>query len=389
MVIKKINRILVRSFLVAILLVSFGCIEEFTPETIDFKDVLVVEATITNRLENQTIKLSRTANFEATGPNQESSAEVTITTSNGITYNFTETEPGIYKSATPFAAQPNINYQLFITADDKKYISETEQLTASTSEIENIETSLTENELGEQGVTISVTSFDASAESQFYGYEFDETYQIVAPFWAPFQFIVTNFEPFSFIVGRKIEEDRVCYNTITSQGRVVANSDRTSVDRITDFPITFIPLTDIKLSSRYSILIRQYTQSAKSFNFYRVMNEFSNVESVFSQVQPGLITGNITSVNNADEIVIGFFEVSSVIEKRFYINREDVTEEFFDWPCSIFQPRTLNLMNTRIRDGSVVYQSDGSPSPIFFVTERECGDCRSYGSNVKPDFWVD
>jgi hypothetical protein len=390
MVMKEIKRILLTSFLIATLLLSFGCIEEFTPETIDFKDVLVVEAAITNRFENQTIKLSRTANFEATGPSQDSNAEVTITTDNGITYNFFEAEPGIYKSITRFSAQPNINYKLSITTTDgEQYISETAQLTASSSEIEDIKASVTENKLGEKGFTVSVTSFDPSGESQFYGYEFEETYQIIARFWSPFQFVVINRSPFSFFVARKTEEDRVCFNTIENQGRVVTSSDRTSVDRITDFPLTFIALDDIKISSRYSVLVRQYTQSSKSFNFYRIMNDFSNVESVFSQIQPGLITGNISSVDDPNKTVIGFFEVSSVTEKRVFINREDVTEELFDWPCSVFQPQSLELMNIRILDGSVIYFEDASPSPIFFVTETECGDCRSNGSNVRPDFWID
>lgn len=387
---KEIKRILFAVFLFTTLIISFGCIEEFTPETIDFKDVLVIEGTITNRFENQTIKLSRTANFEAAGPSEESNAEVTITTDSNVTYNFVESGPGIYQSTTSFSAQPNINYQLSIkTNDGKQYLSENAQLTASSSEIENINASITENKLGEKGFTVSVSSFDASGNSQFYGYEFEETYQIVARFWSPFQFIVTSRNPFSFAVGRKTEEDRVCFNTIENQGRVVTSSDRISVDRITDFPLTFIALDDIKISSRYSILVRQYTQSSKSFNFYRIMNDFSNVESVFSQIQPGLITGNISSIDNPDEVVIGFFEVSAVTEKRVFINREDITEELYDWPCSIFQPMSLELMNIRIKDGSIVYFEDGSPSPIFFVTEKECGDCRTYGSNVKPDFWLD
>lgn len=65
-----------------IVVISFislhSCIEEFSPATTEFEDVIVIEATLTNKLENQKILLSRTFRIDNFKPNAEQNARVEV-----------------------------------------------------------------------------------------------------------------------------------------------------------------------------------------------------------------------------------------------------------------------------------------------------------------------
>jgi poly(hydroxyalkanoate) granule-associated protein len=77
------------------------------------------------------------------------------------------------------------------------------------------------------------------------------------------------------------------------------------------------------ISHRYSILVRQYLQTPEANSFYRSLRDFSSSDNIFSQVQPGLLEGNISPVGDGDSFVLGYFEVSSVSESRLFFNYVD------------------------------------------------------------------
>tara|TARA_R110002073_G_scaffold108336_1_gene243309 strand:+ start:19299 stop:20462 length:1164 start_codon:yes stop_codon:yes gene_type:complete len=378
--------------LLLILLSTNSCVEEFNAATVEFEDTIVIEATITNELKHQKILLSRTHKLKEDGPNHESGATITVTTSSNTTYTFHETEPGVYLSDIQFSAQPSNNYQLSITSNNgREYRSQPTELTSNASTIENVYTIRETSEDGIDGIVIYVDSFDPTNNSKYYGYEFEETYKIIAPRWVPNGFFITNHNPFRWTIAPRIQEERVCYNTVNSFGRLTTNTTLLSEDRISKFPIKFIPLDDIRISSRYSILLKQYTQSAQAYNFYETLNDLSTSESLLSQNQPGFIAGNIFSPSNPNEKVLGFFEVSSVAQQRIFFNRSDYTNEFFfaDWHCykNPFQdePTAFKISQKRI-----IYFSGGMlPGTSPVVVSRPCGDCTYFGPNIKPNFWID
>ena len=78
------------------------------------------------------------------------------------------------------------------------------------------------------------------------------------------------------------------------------------------------------IRNRYSILVKQYVQSLAAHTYYETLKEISDNGSILSQTQPGFFRGNISSVDNPREKVIGFFEVSSYSEKRIFFNFSDL-----------------------------------------------------------------
>jgi len=380
--------------LLLVLVITNSCIEEFNAGTNEFEDVIVIEASLTNEFKHQKVILSRTYKFEENQPEAESGAIIQITSSSNNTYTFQETEPGVYLSDIQFSALPNIDYQLNVaTSNGREYTSQPTKLTSSSSNIENVYATREVNEEGVDGIRIYIDSFDPTNSSQYYSYSFEETYQIIAPYWKSDQLVLvpaTATTPLTFAVVPRTQEERVCYVTLNSQGRLITKSDLLTEDRVSNFFVKSFPVDDIRNSSRYSIIVKQYTLSAESYNFHKTLNDFSNSESLFSQNQPGFVAGNIFSGNNPNEKVLGFFEVSSVAQQRIFFNRSDYITDQYPWEdCEPYVASTPPL-TTLIRTNKVSWFQGipSDPEPIL-VVNRKCGDCTEFGSNIRPSFWID
>ncbi|WP_051605752.1 DUF4249 domain-containing protein [Polaribacter sp. Hel_I_88] len=365
----------------------YSCIEEFEAATTEFEDVIVIEATLTNELKNHVVKLTRTYKFEDGGPSSETGANVKIITNN-TTYTFSEISSGVYASNEIFKAEIGVPYSLEITTrSGREYKSKDTQLTNITA-IDDVYAAITTNKDGVEGIGLFVDSFDATNSSKYYGYEFDETYKIVVPYWFPTDLILTDNGGIREVP--KSQEEETCYNTIASKGRLLTNTTLLGEDRVNGFLLKFIANDDIRVNTRYSILVKQYIQSRESYNYLRVLEEFSESQSLFSQVQPGFLASNIFSLTNENEKVLGFFEVSSVSEKRYFFNREDILNTDYPWPCAVTEPTVQRLIsqlrNNRVKLIGVLDPQDPIP---YQVVNRLCGDCTASGSNIRPDFWED
>ncbi len=383
---------IVQHIFMVILFVSLqSCIEEFSPATTEFEDVIVIEATITNKLENQKILLSRTFRIDDFKPNAVQNARVEVI-SDSDTYMFTETEPGTYLSNIAFRAEKNKNYQLSVTTTQgDQYLSEVTQMASESSTIEDVYAVKEISPTGTSGIAIYLDNFDPTGNSKYYTFNYKETFEIIPPFWSSDEFVVTSENPFRFSIEPKTVDDRVCYNTVNSVGRIVADTNLTSEGRVSRLLVTFIPEDEIKISSRYSIEVTQFSNSKKAYDYYKTMNELSSFESVFSAVQPGFIIGNIVSVTNLNEKVIGFFEVAAIDSKRIFFNREDIYDTAYDWNCTEYTPPiapSFLPLRQLIRTDKVSYLTGGGDSPIIVVDKR-CGDCTEYGAIEKPNFWID
>ena len=300
--------------LIGLTLVS--CLEEidFVTENESFESALVIEATITNELKQQEIILSRSYKFEADGPSPESGASVIIESNLG-TFEFEEEAPGKYISISSFAAQQNVDYTIRInTNNGRSYVSTPVQLTQESS-IDNLYAVRENNDSGTNGMSIYIDSYDPSGNSKYYRYEYEETYKIIAPRWTDKEIILTDPLTCEVDLRDRIQEERVCYNTVNSLTINLFNTSQLAEDRVFRHLIRFVDSENYILTYRYSIKVKQYIQSLEAYTFYKTLKEFSEEGSLFSQTQPGFISGNIVSESNPTEKVIGYFDVSTVSER--------------------------------------------------------------------------
>jgi hypothetical protein len=410
---KRINHIIITG----ILLSAISCVDEIPLETDSFESVLVIEATITNENKQQEILLSRSFMFDSISV-QESGATVKVIDDAMNTFTFLETEPGVYKSQSPFAALPNRNYNLSVVASGSEYGSSEMQLTQPTT-IDNLYFERDFNENGIEGVSVYIDSYDPTGNSKFYRHEYEETYKIIAPLYSPEELISNgvvfpilpanqpNFnsiqELMDFLVTIQLrpEQEQICYNTIASNTIIVTNTNDLLEDRLDKYRVHFVGRDNSEIMYRYSILVRQFVQSLEAHAFYETLKSQSISESVFSETQPGFLQGNVFSENDATQKVIGFFEVTSFDSKRVFFNYADlfldedlppyyvVCDDFFKPDILTVDPLsgiwTGSPLVQAINDGFQYFDSEGD-LPYRLVL-NVCGDCTNLGSNTVPDFW--
>ncbi len=384
-----------------------SCIEPFETTFEDFESAIVVEATITDKMERQRVFLTRSYEFEEDGSSAESNANVTVS-GGGTDYIFQESSPGVYISQQEFAALPNTTYQLLVeTQNGRSYSSDQMQLTQVT-QIDEVRAERITNDLGEEGIGIFVDSFDPSGNSVNYRYQYEESYRIIAPFWTPQDLEkVPPDEATELCQVRVIPDvtsERICYRTDFSQAIIQTNTSDLDEDRVSNFMVRFLNKNNYIISHRYSILVRQFVQSNESFNYYETLNEFSGNDSFFSQTQPGFLEGNLSSDTNGEEKVLGYFDVSSVKEQRIFFNYEDLfpNEELPPYidPCQLGAPVIVTpsvpprcVLSTQVEENLVGYVEVNESSAIgtgpYIIVPKICGDCQEIGSVEVPEFWIE
>lgn len=395
-----------------------GCIEEFVPEIERLETLLVVEALLTDIPKYHEVKLTRVFAFEEAEPKRERSANVHILDSQGTEFPFEETDPGVYRSQTSFAAQQNSSYQLKITtADGKKYSSE-EVILIENIPVGEVRAERIVNDNGEEGVGIFLTGSSNKSVPSYFRYEFDETYKIIAPKWEPFRFDVVLNTPCvdeAFVVDIIAWEDerRTCFGTSKSNRLIQSTSAGLDSSPNENFQIHFLSKDNFAIAHRYSINITQYTQTQDAYSFYERLRDLSSLPNIFSRVQPGFLEGNITSESNPEEMTLGYFEVASVSEQRMYFNYEDLFpgEPLPPYPfnCETFgNPRLfpngytcfavgdcegncVSPLINQINSEEVVYAGikEGDSLSPYFTWPMPCGDCTQLGSNIVPEFWTE
>ncbi|RNC89927.1 MAG: DUF4249 domain-containing protein [Allomuricauda sp.] len=422
-----------------VLLVIASCIEELETEVFsetDLPDILIVEATLTDEFKQHDIKLSLLDSLvdletdtifnpfipprdvEIDLVKHESGASVQVTTSNGMTYDFFEASPGLYRSNQEFAVASDVDYQLSIRRQNGKEYSSDPMKIEGMATIGNIYAERTVSDLGTVGVGIFIDSETLSGNTGNLRFTYDETHKIIAPNWTSFQFELTNYDPcalpvptYDLEIVERTTESRVCFSTEASQEIVQSQLDFSSGQNLERFMVRFISQDDYKIANRYSIEVQQMVSGAQAYGFYEQLDNFSRSDNLFSQIQPGLLGGNISMADGSQDGVIGFFDVVSVSKSRLFFNYDDFFEgeELPDYPvdCGLHSSPESHasycasglLANDcpqsiieRVDIGVISYVGVNGlnlgtcPGPYLYVA-TPCGDCTRLGSNVVPEFW--
>ncbi|SOD79964.1 DUF4249 domain-containing protein [Spirosoma fluviale] len=357
-----------------ILLVG-GCVDPYRPpEVASPNSYLVVNGFFDSAPgAPTTIRLSRTQNLADTkAPTVETKAVVTIESQNKAIYTLAEGAAGTYTLAgvTPRTGE---NYRLHIrTTKGVEYFSAYVPV-IQTPPIDSVSWRKEDN-----GVQINVNAHDATNNTRYYRWEFDETWEYYSAFTSSYELINNQ------LVDRAVRVDQ-CWSNASSTNIMTTSTARLSQDVVSQFPLTFIPGSSIKLGVKYSILVRQIALSQTGFDYYDQLAKITqNIGSIFDP-QPSQITGNLYCANNSNELVLGFFRVGSVATKRLFISRSQIPDFRAITSYESCTTDTLTLAEIRKDQPAVVTLYDMTR---YLTTSTYCVDCRLRGGVIKrPDFW--
>lgn len=368
------------------LLLLPGCIDSYTPKVLSSpRHFLVVDGFI-NSQGVTTIVLQRTVDIAAaTPPPPEKGAVVTIEEENGARYILPEgTVKGTYSSA-PLTLNTRRNYRLRILTTAGKEYASAYSAVKTTPPIDDVTWQATD-----KGLDIAVSSHDPTGQTQYYRWEYAETWEIASPY-----------NPTIEYKNNRIQEietpfPRQCWSMNNSSDIKLASTVRLSEDRISNYLIRSLPITADRLRLRYSILVSQYAQTAEEYMYWELLRKNTeNIGTLFDPL-PSQLTGNIRCLNDESELALGFITAHSLAQKRLFIKRGELP---FTWPIqssyedclpvdTVKPSRTLPL---EVFLKTVFGRPNYLPIEIvpggYTAKYRDCIDCRLRGTAVKPDFW--
>lgn len=385
-----------------LLMFVFACIEPFDFTVDTTERVLVIEGGISNLTKAHQVRLSYTSALDDTAQADVlSSAQVSIVSEGGNTEALTAVGDGTYLTRETFAGEIGEKYKLVIVAGDTRYESSFEELLQGAEidsvygryvEIPNEET----NEM-ERGIQFFLDTHDKSLSTSYYRYEWEDVYKIEVPF--PSLYEAKRDEDTAYLV-RRVEQIGVCYDYDTSSSLIIGTAIGSFENQLEEFPLRFIPENSQKLRSRIGILTKQYSVSENAYTYYRVLRENQDASGSLFDIQAGTVLGNMTS-SDPDEVVLGFFEVAGVSERREYFAPNTFVSQGFNKPDFRYVCRDDSLAELYeaallVLDNEPYLQVWGILSALIpgdtdqaYLFNRTCSSCDWYADTTPPDFWIE
>lgn len=364
------------------------CKKPYNPVLADGNtNVLVVDGTINSGADSTIIKLSRTVKLtDRSAQNPEVNATITVEDDQSNIYNLSEAPNGLYVSAGL-----NLNtarqYRLRVKAKNGEvYLSDYSPVKI-TPPIDSIGFNITAN-----GLSIYANAHDATNNTRYYRWDYDETWRFNSLFNS---FYVTDGT--SIVPRNNKTYIHECFGNDKSTSITLATTTKLIQDVVYQAPVQLIDPGSEKISIRYSILLRQYALTKEAYEFWSNIKRNTETLGNIFDAQPSTAIGNIHCISDPGKAVIGFVSVSTVQQKRVFIDR---TELPADWK-TIYPERclldTAFYSNPRtkgndvadrlipIGSGAIPVESIGTKG--FTAAPRFCVDCTVRGTLKQPPFW--
>ena len=90
-------------------------------------------------------------------------------------------------------------------------------------------------------------------------------------------------------------------------------------------PFGFVPNNQLeqKLHHKYSLLVKQYSLGQEAFHYWNELKKTSQEQGGLYDRQPALLKSNMQNVNDETEIVLGFFSMAGVVERRAFAEKPE------------------------------------------------------------------
>lgn len=378
-----------------LVILGAGCKEKYTlPFEVPPTGYLVIEGVINTGPDSTYLEISRTNKINSNQKQYEKGAVVQLEGNDNSSFKFSEISTGRY--ATSFILNSNKQYRLRVkTLSGKEYLSDFVEVKI-TPPIDSVTWKYENN-----GVQLYTNTHDPQNKTIYYQWDYKETWEFHSPFLSVLKFN-TRTGPNGRIIPYLAYKDSTTYSNDTtifkcwrsglSNQILIGSSARLSKDLIY-LPLLFIPQGDIRLSVLYSINLKQYALTKNGFEFLEKMKKNTEETGSIFDPQPSALIGNIHCLSDPNEPVVGYLNISSIAQKRLFISKSQVPQWRYDSGCeevkipnhpdSIFDVWSAGWEPTVVLEFTL-----GSGRIAYFgTTTRECIDCTTSGTNIKPVFW--
>lgn len=243
---------------------------------------------------------------------------------------------------------------------------------------------------------IEVTTHnDSSAEKLYCKWSYSENWESNAIYPAQLVYDVKSGAMTKLSTEETVQR-QYCFSEAESVGTYIANTEKLSENVIYKSVVKEIANTDSRLMRLYSINVTQKALDKEAYFYWdNIRNNSSGTGGLFSP-QPSEVRGNIECVTTEGEIVIGYVNVSTVSQRRAFV---DWTNELvYLTGCSeVLVPKLapsdkIDAEPKPLWPGYYtqgyrpVRYCEGKTDEAYWAMET-CTDCRVFSNSTRPDFW--
>ena len=370
--------------MLALLLVLLlpACVDPYSPEILAAKRSYLVVDGFLNAQGVTTIRLSRTFAISALPKvPAETRATVYIEDAAGVRFPLAESPAGMYTSAF-LTLNPARTYRLRIaTATGGLYASDFVPV-KTTPPIDAVEWRPDNTGLG-----IYVSAHDDANATQYYRWEYEETWEIIPSISPALEFYNNA------IIPIRVPYPTRCWGNERAVAIQLAKTTALTKDVVSDFMLRRLARNSDRLFRRYSILVQQHALTKEEYTYWEALRKNTESLGTLFDPQPSQLTGNVHCLSNGNEIALGFVGAHSLAQRRIFIDRSQLP---LDWPFNdgftgCYPPDTLDPAKSKIRP--IPFFAAGYAVPVsqipvgYVISTPDCVDCRRKGSVMRPSFW--
>ena len=322
---------------VLFLSIFIGCSEIYTPVIDATADALVVEGLITDGAGPFNIKLSKTVLYSSDSVSAYKTvlgALLTVTDNENQSFLLTEAGNGNYTLPSTFKGIIGNSYRLHIETKDGNIYESGLQKLIPPQTYDTIRGIFTSNGVigwnnqlknvdgGEilvdlfksvpKGDSVPLCRFKTNITIQY-------NYNVIVKDTTNWHWVYNDWQTFQLNSNENITED------VSSSNSVVIKNHSIGIVPINMTSYGLYPENPVEYFY-YFLRIEQYTINRDSYNFYKnANNQLAATGKIFDPVTAQLY-GNLKCINNPSKIVLGLFEVSSVIKSAALVTQGPYTK---------------------------------------------------------------
>ena len=397
---KKYIRLL--SFFFSMMVTFASCIEEFKlPLPVQEESGIVIQGNLFMNAES-VIYVNKP---QAIGSKRKlesiADAEVCIISQDG-----TESNKAIYDKeneryiTAATELNPEQSYAVKVIANGETYQSEFLQI-LQTPEI----TDLNYKEQ-EDGVSVHISTEGSNDASRYYMWAYEEDWEFHAEINIA-KFAKGEIDYHSYIysqINGAFNPYYYCWRNNHSSQIFLYDTSVLENNRITDHELYRISIDDQRISYIYSVLIKQWSIDAKTYEYYQTIKKQSEDAGGLFSPMPVEIKGNVTCTSNSSKRTYGNVIASNVTTKRLFIYASDFQQLVSQYTtCDYYLTaeeaakkdptgRWKDEWRREVRNGGAVILTGNTTGEITQWSAlyiKQCVDCRTKNgaSKQRPYFW--
>jgi len=323
--------------LVLLMLIAFiSCSEIYIPDVNTNTEALIVEGLITNGSGPFSIKLSKALPIDSNSVGNYdlvNDAKLTIKDNENKTFELINMGNGNYNTPVTFSAKTGNKYTLHIQSKDGSiYESNPQELLPAQSydKIHGIYTTQSYLNSSKELATVpgaeilvdlfkSVSTTDYVPSCRFtsnvtlqYTYTYTENNPITGIPITDWHWLVFGWKSFDLDENENITEEKS-----TKASALILNHSVAFMPFGTD---SYNFITPLYPQIYYYLRVNQYTMTDDAYRFYKAANnQLAATGKIFDPITSQLY-GNMKCISNPSKIVLGLFEVSSVLKHAFVVS---------------------------------------------------------------------